>query len=559
VADKYVVDGVVGSGGMGHVYRATETHSGRQVAIKVVSPELARDLAAARRFIREVRLTARISHPNVVSVLDYGALEDGRLFLVMELLVGEPLSDLVRDQGALDLGRAVRVTAQVLEALHAAHVQGIVHRDMKPGNIFLTRSEGGEETVKVLDFGIAKSADGAALTQLTSAGQFLGTLSYASPEQVTGDRLDGRSDIYSVGVVMFTMLAGHAPFRSADVSEMLLAHVKEPVPPLVRSRPDLPDCASIQRVLERLMAKRPAARPADALEARDLVLGLQRPISEPRSRPSEHPRDTPEPTDGATAEFTDGLAARTRTFLGHQDQVRPHDTLVLDPARLAPSPADDTGPMGPPSTLPLPVGPREPTVTASSVSPGAGLLGGDPLLRVLVGLALVAAVSAVVAAVTVVTRTSAGPPPAPAPALAGETASAARGPPGGGVVAVPLEDEDAEESATTPRRTRREVGSPGRAPLFFETDPPGARLKVGGSPAGTTPARVLLPTGKSHAVRLEKDGYAAQSFTVLPTRSARVYRRLQLLPSAQPVRDTPPPTPAPKRLPTRDEDLYEDL
>ena len=255
LAGKYRIDARLNEGGMGTVYRGTHVLMDKTVAIKVLRPSLAADEKIVARFSREARAASRISHPNAISVTDFGEDESGHVFLVMEFLSGKTLKQLIRDEGPLPLARVVDITRQIGDALNAAHSQGVVHRDLKSDNIMLLDTMTGDHA-KVLDFGIAKinELEGDVDTGLTAPNLVIGTPQYMSPEQCSQDvEIDARSDIYSLGVILFEMLVGHVPFSGDSPTMVMMKHLQEPVPSVLEERSDLP--ASIARVVARAMAK----------------------------------------------------------------------------------------------------------------------------------------------------------------------------------------------------------------------------------------------------------------------------------------------------------------
>jgi serine/threonine protein kinase len=260
LAGKYRIDARLNEGGMGTVYRGTHVLMDKTVAIKVLRPSLAADEKIVARFSREARAASRISHPNALSVTDFGEDESGNVFLVMEFLSGKTLKQVIRDEGPLPLAKVVDITRQVGDALNAAHSQGVVHRDLKSDNIMLLDTTSGDHA-KVLDFGIAKinEADGVVDTNLTAPNLVIGTPQYMSPEQCSQDsEIDARSDIYSFGVILFEMLVGHVPFAGDSPTMVMVKHLQEPVPSVLEEREDLP--AAVARVVSRAMAKLPSNR-----------------------------------------------------------------------------------------------------------------------------------------------------------------------------------------------------------------------------------------------------------------------------------------------------------
>ena len=228
---KYRIDAEIGAGGMATIYRATRLNIGDTVAIKVLHAELLRDPQFAERFRREAQTAARLKHPNVVAIYDFGVSTDAVIYLVMELVDGRNLRTIIREQGPMPAALAAEIVRQVCAALTEAHRQQIVHRDIKPANIAVEDSPDGPR-VKVLDFGIASLRDGASMANLTLTGAVMGTPAYMSPEQCLGEELDGRSDIYSLGVVLFEMLCGVVPFNSPTATAVAMQHVQQAPPPL---------------------------------------------------------------------------------------------------------------------------------------------------------------------------------------------------------------------------------------------------------------------------------------------------------------------------------------
>jgi serine/threonine protein kinase len=243
---------------MGVVYRATDLALDRLVALKLIAPAQARDPIFRARFTRECRLAASLEHPNVVTVFHAGE-EQGRLYLTMRFIEGTDLRALLRTRGTLDPRRAVGVVEQVAGALDEAHAAGLVHRDVKPANI-LIRERDGQERAYLTDFGVSKHR--ASDAELTGAGLAIGTPDYMAPEQARGRTVDARTDVYSLGCVLYQSLSGQLPFDHESDLENLWAHVYEPVPDLGRVRPDLPD--PLIEAIRVAMAKDPADRPSSA-------------------------------------------------------------------------------------------------------------------------------------------------------------------------------------------------------------------------------------------------------------------------------------------------------
>ena len=261
VLGRYVIEGLLGEGGMGKVYRAQHNALGLTVAVKVMQRQERPDLV--ERFEREAQLMSRVLHVNVVRVLDYGLLDDGAPCLVMEVLEGESLETRLVRRVSLPWREALVVQRSLLEGLGAIHAAGVVHRDLKPSNIFLARGDQGAEVPKLIDFGIARPMDDG--PKLTRAGQILGTPEYMAPEQLLGAPADFRSDIYTAALLLYEMLSGQLPYVTEDLSELLM-RVGNPAPPVVvPSRMPRPPREVVEVLMEALSIDA-KARPVTAGE-----------------------------------------------------------------------------------------------------------------------------------------------------------------------------------------------------------------------------------------------------------------------------------------------------
>ena len=266
IADRYVLEELIGEGAMGLVYRAAHVRLPRRFAIKVLFGDQASDARMRLRFAQEASAACRLSHPNVVTVVDFGKSERGLLYLVMDYVDGETLSELIRREAPLAERRVIELARQLCEGLAHAHAQGIVHRDFKPDNVVLEPREGASAVPRILDFGLAISANEDAFDgRLTQHGWVVGTPAYLSPEQARDDEVDQRSDLYALGVVMYEMLAGVPPFEGTAM-EVAHRNMLEPVPPIRSRNPDVHVSAELERVVRRLLEKDPEARFATAEE-----------------------------------------------------------------------------------------------------------------------------------------------------------------------------------------------------------------------------------------------------------------------------------------------------
>jgi eukaryotic-like serine/threonine-protein kinase len=251
IADRYELEELVGSGGMSSVYRARDTLLERLVALKILHAQYTGDDEYVERFRREARAVARLSHPNIVTVIDRGE-DSGRQFIVFEYVDGENLKDYIGRTGPLAVRRALELGIEMARALSFAHQHGLVHRDVKPQNVLLN----GDGEAKVTDFGIARSLD--VEQGMTQTGTVLGTSNYIAPEQASGQRITQQTDVYSLGVVMFELLTGDLPFPGDNFVTVAMKHINEPPPNLLERRPDVP--MRLAFAVDRALAKNPAER-----------------------------------------------------------------------------------------------------------------------------------------------------------------------------------------------------------------------------------------------------------------------------------------------------------
>ncbi len=475
ILGRYKVTELVGHGGMGEVYRATQLSTLQEVALKVIKADLAGDPDSIRRFFREARSSGSINHPNVVRVWEFGQLEDFRLFLAMEFLQGKSLADVLRAERkkpgfkALDYPTILEIGTQVASALHAAHSKGVVHRDLKPGNIILL-DEG--NLVKVVDFGISKFV-GAEASAITRTDLFIGTPAYASPEQAMGggQELDGRSDLYSLGVVLYEMACGRTPFAGVDNPVAQLAvRVHQDAPPLRgQVTPDrIPD--GLCRVVDRLLRRRREDRYQTAAEVVQDLAGLA-------IEAGVHART---PSRGfLPAMLTPPALAHPRTPL---PPVGPSDNEVLEPT-LPASRVSQTAPA--PTTQPPVVERRSvPWVALFALALAAASAGGMFFL---------------------LSREKGGAPePAPAPVV--EPAPPATRP------TEPLPGKSSEGPSPSPVVAVPEA--PKECRLRVNSVPDGAAIYVGDLPieGKKTPTEITFPCDRvPSSIRLVLAGYQPET------------------------------------------------
>ena len=312
--DRYRIVRHLAKGGMAEVYVAEDQLLNRSVALKVLFPQLAQDDAFVERFRREARAAASLNHHNIVSVYDFGE-DDGSWFIVMEYVDGPTLRDIIRREGPMDPARTAEIGAEVAAALAAAHAQGIVHRDVKPANVLIAEGAG---TVKVTDFGIARAAN--ARQGLTMPGTVLGTATYLSPEQAQGAAVDHRTDLYSLGMVLYEMLAGRPPFVGESPVAVAYQQLNQQAPPPSTHNKRVPP--ALDAVVMKAMSKDPAGRQFSAEEMRTELLALDRAVGSPDATAAVAP-----PTVGATAVFEPSTS------------VMPPPPPAPPPATAGPSPA----------------------------------------------------------------------------------------------------------------------------------------------------------------------------------------------------------------------------
>lgn len=364
---RWVIEERIGEGGMGSVYLASQRSVDRNVAIKTLKPELCNSREFVDRFFREARVATTINHPHCVTILDFGQTDDGTLYLAMEFLEGMPLTNRLRHPD-LDIREIIQICIQISSALAAAHAHKIIHRDLKPDNVFLLSISDGSTFVKVLDFGIAKIADSE--DQMTKTGQVFGTPEYMSPEQCRGDKLDGRSDLYSLGCIMYRMLSGHPPFESDTPMAVLVSHVSEQPRDIreVTERSDVP--APLSDLCMQLLSKDADQRPVDAQAVRSRLEDLMAAVS----------HSGPNAAVGAGAvSGTANTAGQTGQEAGAAGQTG--QTLAASGAHSANDGGQPMGSQSAPPSGPPPTNPGEPPRKQPADMPDAVAAKDDPVVH----------------------------------------------------------------------------------------------------------------------------------------------------------------------------------
>jgi len=529
VQDRFRVVRRLAAGGMGVVYEAEQVPLGRKVALKLLEiqkgPSVS-DQSFRERFFLEASAAAKLAHPNTIVVHDYGKTDDGLYFIAMEYLNGGTLSQRLKDEGPLPPQAAIHVGLQVASSLRDAHEQGLVHRDLKPGNVMFAPRGGDPLFVKVLDFGLVKvvSGDEKDRLQLTQSGVMMGSPRYMAPEQVKAAPCDGRTDIYSFGAVLYHALCGAPPFHVGSTFEAMQAHVYQPPPPFHQTWAGCPAGPMLERVVLKCLEKEPdfryqsmdevmaALREAAAVEAGGSLAGVgsyltgssgsQPGVSD--SRPDALPpapvagsdsgpqgasgivsRAQPAPSmvqSGATTNPTAGRVVKTMKF-------EPGAT----PPGAAPPAASQTGPVAPQSPYaPLPQTTSPMAHAGAPPKRGGGKLG--LVLAALIALVLAGGVAVAV----VVLAPSATPTPTaqaePTPEPIPEPTPPPEPPPAAEPTPAPAEEHPV---------------------MHLQTDPPGATVRRDGSDLGDTPLDLRIPEGTRWTIEILMDGYESRTVTLL--------------------------------------------
>jgi serine/threonine protein kinase len=499
VAGKLEILRLLGAGAMGRVYHAHHVGLDKPVAIKVLLNPGGSTDAQALRFQAEARAASRLDHPNSVQILDFGQDRDGLLYIAMEYLEGVDLQDVLKGHDRLPSARVAFIMSQVFAALGAAHQKGVVHRDMKPGNVMLIEKVGDEgriqDFVKVCDFGLAKILDGEGdHPPLTRQGAIFGTPAYMSPEQARGAPLDGRSDIYACGVIMFKMLSGRTPFRAESPTGVLMQHLQDPPPPLRPLAMELDP--RLELIVKRCLEKDPNDRFQDAREVRDALReilraqGLDLPsvtgVGSAVSAPVGPASWGPPPVRGSTVTKTESMRPPA--------SVPPEEAataLAMPKPRIGSHVATMAAETMPPPTRQLPPvsAPEAPAPPSNAVAAIPGLIALLALVGLIAFLALRApAPPAAALSDAAVLLNPAPPPPPPAAVPVSGTADAS-------VEANPAEPTSAieEDQPPNPPQRRKPRPEPVRPPPTPVAAVPPAPAVLSPAPAPPPPAVIVAP------------------------------------------------------------------
>lgn len=524
VNGRYRIRNMIGQGGFGAVYRATNIATDQDMAIKLLAVSLdSDDSDVIQRFFAEAQVTASLKHPNTIRVFDFGQTEGGALYIAMELLSGRPLNDVLKRRAAdgkvLTEEETITIGVQALRSLAEAHLANLVHRDLKPHNIFLHEVEGDDPVVKVLDFGIAKRLG----SNLTGTGKAFGTPSYMSPEQAQNEPLDNRSDLYSLACVLFQCVTGKPPFEGDDPLAVLLAHVTKD-PPNLRQVAATPVSEALVQVLEKAMAKHPDDRYPTAIAFRQALEGCRgrnrtevaRAASSATIAELMHSIPPP-PADERTIAYGTPGEDRTASF----PNLTPHGVTPAAVARSRPVPAQ----------------PRRATSTrlqAITAEPDAqDDVEPAPRSRKALWLGGAAAVAGLAAVLLFAGRDK--PVGAPAEAVAATQPEPAKPAP----VAPPEPVKPAapvEAAKTEPAKPAEVVAPPTETKVELASEPNGAAVIVGGETLGHTPLTVTVPPGGRVNAVLRLNGHRELEVQVSQTDAPSKTARLTALPTAK----TPP-------------------
>ncbi|NVJ22958.1 serine/threonine protein kinase [Myxococcus sp. AM011] len=530
---RYKIESVLGQGGMGMVFRATQTSVQRPVAVKTLNPSLAAAPQFFERFRREAEIASRLRHPNVITIFDFGRAPDGTCYYVMELLQGESLKEVVKREGPMSLRRATSLIEQATQGLAHAHQEGCVHRDLKPHNI-MVMDLGGRDFVKVLDFGLVKALEAEEEEQLTSTGQVLGTPQYMPPEQAGGEAVDQRSDLYSMAGVLYFCLTGSSPFGANTVRKALTASLTQQVPAVNTKRQGAPVPTALDAFFRKALSPEKEDRHQSAQEFMDAMLDSVADVS-PEQLDAM-------PSGGSSSGVSDrGSGSRAgsragRPGAGSGSGVRspragsaPGRGSTPSNVVIARSQAGAPGGSGSsPSRVRPPPGRAAPTPPPPPPEP-EGMSTGKKVAFVAVPLVLLGIGAAVV--------------------LGGGQGGSKQ--PSTQVVEVPR-DRPANPSGTTAPSNPTEA-APQELRVKFNSTPSGAAIYEGDEQIGTTPIELMLPRDKSHQLSFRLANHKSEERSLNFSRVAGDSQTVDV--TLEPIRVAGPPKPKPPRPTNSGQDI----
>jgi len=528
INDRFRIVALLARGGMGKVYRAEQLPLGRQCAVKILNPGYAgdQDPEFHKRFFLEASIASKLTHPNTVTIFDYGRTDDDIYYIAMEYLEGVTLHRAIRVAGQLAEERVTHIAMQICRALREAHALGVIHRDLKPANIFLLEHGDEPDFVKILDFGLVKEFAEEGKEQLTQTGLFMGSPKYMAPEQIRGDKVDARTDIYSLGVIMYEMLCGKVPFDRPNSVNILMAHVNDAVPLMHTINPNLAISEVMEQTVMRCMAKEPDGR----FTTMDDVLAALKTVVRVNS-------------------FAPGaLGTGQHGAVGANSGSFPTQGIPTS-VSYTPGPVGSASASGPKAS-PLSTGRPPPPSSATAEDSGlpASLAPGPRKSRALAGVLAVSAVVAVAAIFFVVGSSTKTAPPAAIDQPGSDTAAAASA----SNNALPGASH-ATTSATTP-------DVPVVAPLKVRvsSDPEGANVREDGREVcATTPCDVMFRAEdkKSRKLLFVKNGFRAETREVGSTDSQLIVKLAKAGGGYVPPRPQPPDHPDSTSAPEGFKDL----
>ncbi|MCY1041964.1 protein kinase [Corallococcus sp. bb12-1] len=504
---RYKIESVLGQGGMGMVFRATQTSVQRPVAVKTLNPSLAAAPQFFERFRREAEIASRLRHPNVITIFDFGRAADGTCYYVMELLKGESLKELVKREGPMTLRRAVNLLEQATLGLAHAHDEGCVHRDLKPHNIMVQALDG-KDFVKVLDFGLVKALEQDEEEQLTSTGQVLGTPQYMPPEQAGGESVDQRSDLYSMAGVLYFCLTGSSPYGANTVRKALTASLTQPVPLVSTKRQGAPVPAELDAFFAKALSAEKEDRYQNAQEFIDALIDSVEGLSQEEL--DAHPtggapgadRGTgsrSRPGAGSNSRAGSGSRLGSASRAGRAPGPAGTGTNARSASRVGAAPARGTTPAGgaqPAANRPATSTGNPPLSQANRRPPPAreepveppppqGMSGGKKVALIAVPLVLLGA------GVALVMSRGGGEAPTPTPVVMTPPRTVATPPP------TRVQDDPAPNPTALPQDVTVE----------FISTPPGAAIYDGDAQIGTTPTKLMLPRARMSVLRFKLAGH----------------------------------------------------
>ncbi len=560
IDNKVRLEAILGQGGMGAVYRGRHLLLGRTVAVKVLRPEILTVEGSLERFFREARTAAATEHPNIVTVYDFGKLPDGGAYLILEFVEGKGLRHILMEQGALPPSLALPILREVCAAVEFAHRRNIIHRDLKPDNIMLKRRDDGSATVKVLDFGLAKTVEDAETSSsITRTGELVGTPAYMSPEHCSGEDLDARSDLYSLAVIAYEMLVGQPPFRGR-IAAILTAQIQKPPTPMRELNPNVP--LVLEEAVLMALAKKPSDRPDSVAEwwnrleaAYVAAYGAKPSPTIPLSLPAPAPFKAP---DGDITPVREVRPSQEATLQGNSLQPAGAAPASMGGTAVFGKPSDTNGQASPSSShLSQAAAPPTPRVGTGTLAIGAGptpapemitvqtvvtARNSEPQPKRFQRLGIVGGISAVLLLGGLV-ATSWMRPAAPVTSPVEKPA----------VTAPPVTTEP--PAAITPTATSSEEIAPTTPPSPIPASPP-TETTPAASPTAVPPTRRPTPAEKARdeAMRVPRstpDGISSQPVPVArPTQPpAETPAPPPSRPAEEATRTEPPPTPPPQPNP----------